>query len=271
MPLLEKNQLLYWNKFNARQALIRWFVGTALLVLFLLSWRLISEQTLWPFVWDAPQQGWRIFTRMMPPAFVYTHKLWQPLWDTILIATFGTLGAIIMAVPVAFFAAHNTSPLGGIFRPFALFIIVATRSINSLAWALLLVTILGPGILAGMLAISLRSIGFIAKLLYEAIEEIDFSQVEAVSATGAHPLQVLRIGILPQVMPAFVGITLYRWDINIRESTVLGLVGAGGIGLQLQASINVLAWRQVSMVLLLLLTTVLLSEWVTAVVRKRLI
>lgn len=84
--------------------------------------------------------------------------------------------------------------------------------------------------------------------------------VIAVSATGAHPLQVLCIGILPQVMPAFVGISLYRWDINIRESTVLGLVGAGGIGLQLQASINILAWRQVSMILLLLLTTVLLSE-----------
>lgn len=95
--------------------------------------------------------------------------------------------------------------------------------------------------------------------------------MEAVRATGAHPLQVLRIGILPQVVPAFAGIVVYRWDINIRESTVLGLVGAGGIGLQLQASINVLAWRQVAVVLLLILGTVVLSEWVTARVRRSII
>jgi phosphonate transport system permease protein len=122
-----------------------------------------------------------------------------------------------------------------------------------------------------MIAIVFRSIGFIAKLLYEAIEEIDPRQVEAVRATGAHPLQVLRLAILPQVIPAFAGITVYRWDINIRESTVLGLVGAGGIGLQLQASINVLAWRNVAVVLLLILVTVVFSEWLTARVRRAVI
>lgn len=271
MPMITKSNQLIWKRFTPKQELTRWLIGLLIAVVFLLSWRIISQQTLWAFVWDAPQQGWRIFSRMIPPSIPYTSQLGQPLWDTILIATFGTLGAIVLALPVAFLAARNISPLGGILRPFALFIIVATRSINSLAWALLLVTILGPGILAGMIAISLRSIGFIAKLLYEAIEEIDPNQVEAVTATGAHPLQVLRIGILPQVMPAFVGISMYRWDINIRESTVLGLVGAGGIGLQLQASINVLAWRQVSMILLLVLGTVLISEWVTAQVRKKLL
>jgi phosphonate transport system permease protein len=271
MPLIEKDNNLHWKRLNSRQSLVQWLIGLVLLLLFLISWRLISNQTLWAFVSDAPAQGWRIFTRMLPPAIGYSGKLGRPLWDTILIATFGTFGAIILAVPVAFLAARNTSPFKGIFRPFALLIIVATRSINSLAWALLLVTILGPGILAGMIAISLRSIGFIAKLLYEAIEEIDHKQVEAVSATGAHPVQILRIGILPQIMPVFVGIAMYRWDINIRESTVIGLVGAGGIGLQLQASLNVLAWKQVSMILLLVLATVLFSEWLTAVVRKRLL
>jgi phosphonate transport system permease protein len=176
-----------------------------------------------------------------------------------------------MAVPVAFLAARNTTPSTLVIRPLALLIIVSSRSINSLIWALLLVSIIGPGVFAGTIAIALRSIGFIAKLLYEAIEEIDASQVEAVTATGASGAQVMSYGIVPQIMPAFAGIAVFRWDINIRESTVLGLVGAGGIGLQLQASLNVLAWPQVTVILLVIFATVLLSEWVSAKVRHAII
>jgi phosphonate transport system permease protein len=135
----------------------------------------------------------------------------------------------------------------------------------------MLVAIIGPGVLAGVIAISLRSIGFCAKLLYEAIEEIEPTQVEAVTATGAARLQVLSYGIAPQVMPAFAGIAVFRWDINIRESTVLGLVGAGGIGIQLDASISNLAWTQVSLILLAILVTVVVSEWVSAKVRHAII
>ena len=150
-------------------------------------------------------------------------------------------------------------------------IIVSSRSINSLIWSLLLVSIIGPGVVAGMIAISLRSIGFIAKLLYEAIEEIDPNQVEAVTATGARGTQVIAYGIIPQILPAFAGISVFRWDINIRESTVLGLVGAGGIGLQLQASLNVLAWPQVTLILIAIFISVLISEWVSAKVRHAII
>ena len=121
------------------------------------------------------------------------------------------------------------------------------------------------------MAISLRSIGFISKLLYEAIEEIDKDQVEAISATGASGLQKLIYGIFPQILPAFAGISVFRWDINIRESTVLGYVGAGGIGLQLNASLNVLAWPQVTLILILILLTVIFSEWVSAKVRHAII
>jgi phosphonate transport system permease protein len=148
---------------------------------------------------------------------------------------------------------------------------VASRSINSLIWALLLVAILGPGLLAGIIAIGLRSVGFIGKLLYEAIEETDASQIEAITATGASRLQVLNYGIVPQVMPAFYGISVFRWDINIRESAILGLVGAGGLGLKLQSSLNVLAWPQVTMILIVILATVVLSEWVSARVRQAII
>ena len=208
--------------------------------------------------------------RRAAPLGLY-EKLWEPLWDTLNIATLGTILALIMAVPVAFLAARNTTPSALFVRPIALFIIVSTRSINSLIWALLLVKILGPGIFAGLVAIAIRSIGFCAKLLYEAIEEIDEKQVEAVRATGARPWQVMVYGIVPQIMPAFAGIAVFRWDINLRESTVLGLVGAGGIGLQLQGSLNTLAWPQVSLILIVILVAVLVSEWVSAKVRGAII
>ena len=195
----------------------------------------------------------------------------RPLWDTINIATLGTVIGIVVAVPVAYCAARNTTPSGALVRPVALFIIVSSRSINSLIWALMLVTILGPGVFAGILAIGLRSIGFCAKLLYEAIEEIDESQVEAVRATGASGAQVAAYGVVPQVLPAFAGISVFRWDINIRESTVLGLVGAGGIGLPLNAAITTLAWTKVSLILLIIIATVIVSEWVSAKVRHTII
>lgn len=271
MPLRTTPSGTVWRRRDGRETLIRFAVWLGFLVVFFVSWRAISAATMWVFVADAPKQAADIFSRMVPPRWSYIGVLLGPLWDTILIATFGTALAVVLALPLAFLAARNTSPAKAASRFPALVLLVSSRSINSLAWALLLVTIVGPGVFAGMLAIALRSVGFIGKLLYEAIEEIDRKQVEAVRATGAHPLQVLRIGILPQVIPAFVGITVYRWDINIRESTVLGLVGAGGIGLQLQASINILAWKQVAVVLLLILGTVVVSEWVTAKIRERVI
>lgn len=220
---------------------------------------------------DAPNAAADLIGRALPPRWSYLERLWQPLIDTINIATLGTLLGIVLAVPLAFLAASNTTPSRMIARPVALFLIVATRSINSLIWALLLLSILGPGLLAGILAIAFRSIGFIGKLLYEAIEETDVSQVEAVTATGASRLQVLTYGIVPQALPNFYGISVFRWDINIRESAILGLVGAGGIGSQLQASLNVLAWPQVSLIILVILATVVVSEWVSARVRHAII
>ena len=271
MPLRSSPTGRVWRRTTPSQDLIRWISWLAFLVLFYLCWRHISAETMWIFVIDAPKQAASIFSRMVPPRWSYASTLWKPLWDTILIATLGTAIAIVPAVPLAFFSARNTSPGRAATRFPAQILLVSSRSINSLAWAILLVTIVGPGSLAGVAAIAVRSVGFIGKLLYEAIEEIDERQVEAVKASGAHPLQVLRFGIFPQIMPAFASIAVYRWDINIRESTVLGLVGAGGIGLYLQASLNILAWRQVSVVLLLILGTVIVSEWVTAKVRERII
>lgn len=271
MPVATAANKLVWRHRAPRRQLALWVSWFALVSLFVFCWRVMTKDTMWSFVWDAPHQAADISDRMFPPALHYFPELLAPLWDTINIATLGTLIAIVIAVPVAFLAARNTTPSPRMVRPLALLTIVASRSINSLIWGLLLVTIVGPGVFAGVIAIALRSIGFIAKLLYEAIEEIDASQVDAITATGASRLQVLDYGVVPQVLPAFAGISVFRWDINIRESTVLGLVGAGGLGLKLQASLNTLAWSQVTTILLVIFATVAVSEWISARVRHAVI
>jgi phosphonate transport system permease protein len=260
-----------WRRRERGTQFAIWLAWLAAAAIFIFCWQPISDKTIWAFVIDAPTQAADLGVRMVPPDWGFIAKLWRPLWDTLNIATIGTAIGIVVAVPVAYCAARNTTPSGALVRPAALFIIVSSRSINSLIWALMLVTIIGPGVFAGMLAIGLRSIGFCAKLLYEAIEEIEESQVEAVRATGASGAQVTAYGIVPQVLPAFAGISVFRWDINIRESTVLGLVGAGGIGLPLNAAITTLAWTKVSLILLIIIATVVVSEWVSAKVRHAII
>ncbi|MEM7227115.1 MAG: phosphonate ABC transporter, permease protein PhnE [Pseudomonadota bacterium] len=271
MPVAQQGELKVWQRRTTARQLAIWFGWLIGVAIFVYCFKLISDKTIWFFVLDAHEQAADLGARMVPPQWAYMEKLWIPLWDTINIATLGTAMAIVIAVPVAFCAARNTTPSVVFVRPVALLIIVSSRSINSLIWALLLVAIVGPGVFAGILAIGFRSIGFVAKLLYEAIEEIDETQVEAVTATGAGRLQVLSYAIVPQIMPAFAGITVFRWDINIREATILGLVGAGGIGIQLSASIAELAWSKVSVILISILATVLVSEWVSARVRHAII
>ena len=260
-----------WSK-RLPKANVLVFMGWVFAIAFV-SWcfQVMTKDTIWAFVVDAPKQAADIGGRMMPPNWGYIQELWWPIWETINIATLGTLLGLFMAVPVAFLAARNTTPSATLIRPLALFIIVSSRSINSLIWALLLVAILGPGLLAGIIAIALRSIGFIGKLLYEAIEEIDADQVEAIQATGATTAQVMTWGVVPQVAPTLAGISMFRWDINIRESTVLGLVGAGGIGVKLEGALGTLAWPKVTTILIVIFVTVLISEWVTAKVRQKLI
>jgi len=271
MPVTLQSDKRVWRHRTSTRQLGLWFGWLALVALFVFSWQVMTKDTIWFFVSDAPRQAADLAQRMSNPPIGYLSELWWPLWETLNIATLGTLFAVFVSVPLAFLAARNTTPSATLVRPLALLVIVSSRSINSIIWGLLLVAIIGPGQLAGILAIMLRSIGFISKLLYEAIEEIDESQVEAVAATGASGAQVMDYGIVPQILPAFAGITVFRWDINIRESTVLGLVGAGGLGLKLQASLNVLAWGQVTVIFLAILATVLISEWVSARVRHAII
>ena len=270
MPILEEKGLKVWQRRTRKATLLRWAGWFLFLVTLLICWRQISERTFWVFLVDAHKQAWDMGVRMFPPKWGYMDNLWIPLWDTINIATLGTLAAVVLGTPLAFLAAKNTSP-HPLVRHVALLLIVASRSINTLIWAILFVVLFGPGVVAGVLAITMRSVGFVGKLLYESIEEISPSPVEAIRAVGGTPPQVLTFGVFPQVFPSFVGISVFRWDINIRESTIVGLVGAGGIGLQLNSSVNALLWSQVSLILVIVFVLVLLSEWLSATTRKAVI
>jgi len=255
------------SDFRIFKEIFLWSAGTAL---FIYCWNIISDLTMWPFVYDGAEQAVKLLSRMFPPNWSYFSELLIPIWDTITIATLGTMAALVFAVFVAFLAAKNTTP-HPLLRQLALLIIVTSRSVNSLIWAIILVIILGPGVLAGVIAISFRSIGFVSKLLYESIEEINKDQVEAVTATGASKFSTLIFSVIPQVFPTFVGTAVYRWDINIRESTVVGLVGAGGIGLQLNEAILGLKWPDAFIIFIMILTLVFLSEISSARIRKALI
>ncbi|MGM0415038.1 MAG: phosphonate ABC transporter, permease protein PhnE [Bacillota bacterium] len=244
--------------------LLFWAAG---IWLFIYCWNILSARTMWPFVYDGAEQASKLLFRMFPPNWPYFFELLRPIWDTITIATIGTLAAVIFSLFVAYLAAENTTPHPTL-RYFALLIIVTSRSVSSLIWAIILVIILGPGVLAGIIAISFRSIGFVSKLLYESIEEIDKNQVEAVAATGASKFSTLIYSVVPQVFPTFIGTSIYRWDINIRESTVVGLVGAGGIGLQLNEAILGLKWPDAIIIFMMILSLVLFSEFFSARIRK---
>jgi len=255
-----------WRKYSPRQSLVRfaWFAG----IVFIFVWSMNQMDITWEYFLDAHVQAGDLLVRMYPPDWDHLSTVLNPMIETIHIATLGTAVTFFIALPIAFMSARNTSWNSTTWF-IGRFILVASRSINTIVWALIFVAIFGPGPMAGIWAITARSIGFTGKLIAEAIEEIDHGVVEAIEATGASKMKVMLIAVLPQVMPVIVGTTVYRWDINIRESTVLGFVGAGGIGIQLYSSINQFAWREVSIMLLAILAVVVLSEYISAKVRAK--
>lgn len=255
-----------WHLHKRRTRLLRFVALLVTAVVLLASWQALGVR--YDYAISAPAQLYDLFGRMFPPNAGYTGEIISPLLETVHIAILGTMLAIIMALPVAFISARNTTP-NRLTHALGKFIISFSRSVNVIIWALFFVIVFGPGALAGVVSVAVRSIGFTAKLLSEAIEEIDFGQVEAISATGANSFLVLIYAIVPQVKPAFVGIATYRWDINVRAASVLGLVGAGGIGVNLQTSVNSYDWGSVLTIMLAILGVVVVSEVVSAYFRKK--
>lgn len=255
-----------WRRRSLAQTAARTCAQAALAAV--VAWMLARLGVRWEWIADAPWQIGDLLGRVFPPEWAFAGALVGPLIQTVNIATLGTALAVALSIPIAFLAALNTT-LNRATYAFARFVMVVSRSVDTLIWALLFIIVVGPGSLAGMLAVAIRSIGFVSKLFAEGIEEIDRGQVEAVTATGAGRWQVLVYGVLPQVRPVFAGVCIYRWDINIRESTVLGLVGAGGIGWVLNEAILGLEWSRVGLILVVVLAVVIVSEASSAYLRGR--
>lgn len=262
-----------WTRFTPAQRIGRWL--TYLLAIAAVVWAVRTVEVIPEFLLDAPQQVADLFRRMWPIDWAHYYQanglgVHHALVETLHIATLGTIMAALLALPVALLAARNVTP----FAPanfLAKLILVSSRSVNSLVWALLFVAVFGPGPLAGTFAIAFRSIGFVGKLLGEALEETGKGAIEALEATGASKANILRMGYWPAVRPAFWSIVVFRWDINVRESAVLGLVGAGGIGMVIDTALNTFRWDRVALALISILAVVLVAEVLVTSVRKRIL
>ncbi len=258
-----------WHRYTMGQRLLRFALYLLFIIAIVQSARTID--VIPEFLYDAPQQMGDLLNRMWPIDWAsFQGTISNALIETLHMATLGTLLAIVLAVPVGLLAATNLTPNRGL-NLLARFILVSSRSINSLVWALLFIAIFGPGAVAGTMAIAFRSIGFVGKLLGEAIEEAQPGPIEALTSTGASLSSVIQYGYWPQIRPAFWSIVLLRWDINVRESAVLGLVGAGGIGMALNSAMDLFQWDKVALILVLIFAIVILAEVIITRSRRSLL
>jgi phosphonate transport system permease protein len=191
-----------------------------------------------------------------------------PLLDTLAMSIAGTAFAIVFSIPLGLLAARNTSPHPIVFQA-ARGLLNTLRAIPELIMGIIFVAAVGFGALPGVLALGFHSIGMVGKFISEAVEHVDVAPIEAARAAGATRLQVVTHGVMPQVMPQLADVTIYRWEYNFRASTVMGMVGAGGIGLELMSSLRLMRYDEVSALLLLILLMVTLVDGIGVYLRKR--
>lgn len=217
----------------------------------------------------APYFG-AFLARMYPPNWEYLPKLLGPALQTIQIAIAGTVLAILLAVPVCFLAARNLSPHPFIHRTVKQFLNI-TRGINELILALIFVAAVGLGPFPGVLALGIHGAGMLGKFFAEAIEEVDRGQVEGVRSTGASMVQTIIFSVLPQVTPSWIAVSLYRFETNLRQATVLGMVGAGGIGYELTASMKLFQYQETATCILVIIAMVMAADAISSYLRGRIL
>jgi phosphonate transport system permease protein len=213
----------------------------------------------------------RAVGRFMAIDFSLVPHLFKPALETFMIASLGTVLAVVLSLPVAWFGAHNITPFLPITYPLGRAMMTLTRSIHEIVWGLIFVSAVGLGAFPGILAVGMRSIGFLAKLTAEAIEDVDPGPVEAISAVGGNRFQVVLFGIVPQILPVFLGNVIFQWDINIRRATIMGLVGAGGLGLTFHRQLVMYNYGGVTTVILAILFLVAIGEVISYYGRKAII
>lgn len=209
-----------------------------------------------------------LMSESFPPDFRNIMDWMSPLLDTLAMSIAGTAIAVTASVPLAFLAARNTAPHPLVFHVTRT-VLNGLRSIPELIMGIIFVAAVGFGALPGVLALGLHSIGMVGKFFAEAIEHVDEAPVEAAEAAGATRLQVLYHAVLPQVLPQFADVSIYRWEYNFRASTVMGMVGAGGIGFELMGSLRIMQYQEVSAILIVILIMVTLVDGLSGRLRKR--
>lgn len=214
---------------------------------------------------------WASIGRYMQLDLGLLPELIVPTIETFMMACVGTVLGCFFSLPVAWLGAANVTPSKHILYPIGRFLMVLSRSVHEIVWALIFVSAVGLGALPGILAIAMRSVGFISKITAEAIENIDAKPVEAIRATGGSEFQVMYYGILPQIYPVVLATVIFEWDINIRRSAVMGLVGAGGLGLLFFRQMNSFNYGGVTMVILAILLLIILGEALSHYLRKAVI
>jgi phosphonate transport system permease protein len=197
-------------------------------------------------------------------------ELWRSMLETVAMAYLGTMLASVFAVPLGFLGARNVIP-ARVFRFSTRRLFDGLRGLDQLIWALVFVRAMGLGPIAGIMAIAVAETGVLAKLFAEAVENIDRRQVEGIVSIGAGFIGRLRFAVLPQVLPVMISQVLYSIEANSREATILGLVGAGGIGLRLSERIQINAWDQVAYIIVLILLAVAVIDTISRYLRLRLI
>ena len=205
------------------------------------------------------------------PNLAFFPTILEPLLETLLIAFWGTTIATVIAMPVAYLAARNVTPYYPVTYPLGRGIIVISRSVHELIFALIFVSALGLGPLPGIIALGVRSIGFLAKTTAEAIENVDRRPIEAMEGTGANAFVVFLFGNFPQIYPIVVGNVIFQLDINLRRASILGMVGAGGIGYVFAEQMQAYEWNNAGTVVLGIALMVIVGELVSNRVRTRLI
>ena len=220
--------------------------------------------------WDRVETGLenasRFFSRLFPPNFHRWELLLKGLVESLQIAVLASTLGIVLALPLGLLGARNLMPAWASWPARAL--VVGARSLHPVIVAILFVKAVGFGALAGILALTVASIGFIGKLFTEAIEEISLKQVEAVRATGAPFFSVLAYGVLPQVFSRFIGFATYQLDSNLRNSTMVGIVGAGGIGGTLFSAFQRFDYDFVCAILIAIISLIMLGELLATAVRR---
>lgn len=248
--------------------IIRWVVGIVIIVPFM--WAVIGLEISPERIWRAPFEIWVLLSGMFPPDFDDSGRIVSKLLESIYIAWIGTMMGAIFSFPLSFMAATNVAPRWMAVPTRAL--LSAIRAFPELILAVILIVPFGLGPFTGALAIGLHSIGTLGKLSSEVIEGVDGGPIEAIGSAGGTLALQMRYGIVPQAMPTIVAYWLYRFEINIRASAVLGLVGAGGIGAEIVARLSFRAdWPKAGAALLATIAVVLLVDAVSSSIRRRII